>query len=65
MDNLICAAKDDGDFSNNLSVAFAVDFVAYYLHDKYLLPLKNSFWMSLFILVSLSSESGLFFHSIS
>lgn len=42
MDNLIRAVKDDGDFSNNFSVAFAIDFVAYYLYDKYLLPLKNT-----------------------
>lgn len=42
MDNLIHTVKDDGEFTNNFSLPFFVGFIAYYLHDEYLLPLKNT-----------------------
>lgn len=42
MDNLIHTVKDDVHFGNYFSLAFAVDFIAYYLHDEHLSPLKNT-----------------------
>lgn len=63
--NLVHFLKDYWDFSNNFSLAFAVDLLVYYLHGEVFLPLENTGFGWVFFYWSAFPLSGLLYHGIS